>query len=68
MDVITQLHAAALHDPVGAATAMARMLMAGDPAACKAGYSRANAVIAAAEYLHLTDTQRAALERRLAAK
>jgi hypothetical protein len=49
-------------DPVDAAVAMAQSLMEDDPIAFKAGYTRENAVIAAAEYMGV---EREAVEARL---
>jgi hypothetical protein len=52
-------------DPVQAAVIMAEALMQDDPATFKAGYTQANAEIAAAEYMGVDrETVHDALERR----
>ncbi len=55
-------------DRVAAAAVVAGGLMRGDPSTCKAGYSLANAVIAAGELYGLTAEQRDAVQQQLEAR
>jgi hypothetical protein len=52
-------------DRVASAAVVARGLMGGDPATCKAGYSLPNAVIAAGELYELTAEQRDGVREQL---